>query len=994
MRKTLLITILAFLFAINANSQCTIIVPSTHGYFVNVTLKATSVVATTPCVYGYNYNVAVEYSVTFTGVRIPSKLNTLQGNLYCGASPNFFSLPTTGGSGTVLSRSNVWSANTDCASASVSSLRCNTFELQIQGPGISNQFLTCGIVLPPVCYAGTTAPALNASTKSNICPASTVNLSNITASNTPSNTVLEWHSATPATALNKVLFTGNVNAGTYYAVFYDAINNCYSNSTPVYATVTPCCQVGNSAPNFRITGVTNICPLLTADLTTLVATNIPVGAILEFHSATPVSASTKISLAAAINGGTYYAVFHDVLNDCYSNTTEIRATITPCCNAGIIAPNLNTTTIVNSCPIATANLTTISANNTPIGAVLEWHTSANISASNKVNSLTSVSAGVYFAVFFDALNNCYSNASAAVNVAVSSCSGISSGNEGGLESDGCLAESISKRNYQRIKTPSVLADGKAISYDNPRDLQMFNEPVKGALGTRGDAELESFIPLKPFANTATAFITSPNDLIGVTNAKKVLSVDYFDNTTQKRLAAVLTTKTVDKVYDHTKVICDRLIGSQLLSTQRIVLDNKPFIMSVLQRENGAIEYNINFSVNKVNATTATVTSQWAIDEYPSKPDYWNFQVWAQSPDLTQKLAIEILNKFKEQFATLNSTIEPSIPKVFVKKGSYDNGTLTLVIQNPIGAKRITLSGNYTSSETNKRETLSKTVTLSGANEETIELVVGSIFDFGFTLRNEKSTEYDALYFADGAWGLDYNKNVSKVESYEVNSVIPFFQDGVFTVERTPILRGVVKDYVSLFRSLRPASMEANLSGYKNLSFKASGTSVVEVTLVKKSITDWSKQYRTEIKLYNEKQDYSLALKDFSNGTNEPIKADDLVDIVFTIKGDGKTSKPFEITVDNVVFDNKTNSTLKAGAVLTAFPNPASESTELIFNMPERGVSEISLTNTNGKKVIQRTEEFAKGNNRIMLMLNTLPSGIYIASITTAKGKITTKVIIP
>ena len=814
MRKTLLITILAFLFSFYANSQCTISVPSSLGYVVNVTLKATSIVATTPCVFGYNYNVAIEYNVTFTGSHIPSKLNTLQGNLYCGVSPNFFSLPLTGGSGTVLSRSNVLNPNSNCASATVSSLSCNTFELQIQGPGISNQLIKCGTVLTPVCYAGTNAPALSTSTVNNICPASTVNLSTIIASNVPSNAVLEWHTATHVTALNKVALTGNVSAGTYYAVF------------------------------------------------------------------------------------------------------------------------------------------------------------------------------------FDALNNCYSNTSTAVNVAISTCSGISSGNEGGLESDGCLAEAISKRNYQRIKTPSVLADGKAISYDNPRDLQMFNEPAKGALGTRGDTELESFIPLKPFANTVTAFMTSPNDLIGVTNAKKVLSVDYFDNATQKRLAAVLTTKTADKVYDHTKVICDRLIGSQLLSTQRIVLDNKPFIMSTLQRENGAIEYNINFSVNKVNATTATVTSQWAIDEYPSKPDYWNFQVWAQSPDLTQKLAIEILNKFKEQFATLNSTIEPSIPKVFVKKGSYDNGTLTLVIQNPIGAKHITLSGNYTSSETNKRETISKTVTLSGEKEETIELVVGSIFDFGFNLRNEKSTEYDALYFADGAWGLDYDKNVSKVESYEVNSTIPFFQDGVYTVERTPILRGVVKDYVSLFRSLRPASQATNLSTYQNLSFKASGTSVIEVTLVKKSIADWSKQYRTEIKLYTDMQNYSLALKDFKNGTNEPINADDLVDIVFTIKGDGKTSKPFEMTIDNVVFDNKINSTLKAGAVLTAFPNPASESTELIFDMPERGVSEISLTNTNGKKVIQRTEEFAKGNNRIMLMLNTLPSGIYVASITTAKGKITAKVIIP
>ena len=248
MRKTLLITILAFLFAINANSQCTITVASTHGYFVNVTVKATSVVATTPCVYGYNYNVVIEYSVTFTGIRIPSKLNTLQGNLYCGTSPNFFSLPTTGGSGTVLSRSNVWSANTDCASTSVSSLRCNTFELQIQGPGISNQFLTCGIVLPPVCYAGTNAPALSVSTKNNICPASTVNLSSINASNIPSNTILEWHSASPVTALNKVALPSNVNAGTYYAVFYDALNNCYSSTSEVRATITPCCNVGALVP--------------------------------------------------------------------------------------------------------------------------------------------------------------------------------------------------------------------------------------------------------------------------------------------------------------------------------------------------------------------------------------------------------------------------------------------------------------------------------------------------------------------------------------------------------------------------------------------------------------------------------------------------------------------------------------------------------------------------------------------------------------------------
>jgi Secretion system C-terminal sorting domain len=900
MQKFLLILFSTIFYSANIVGQCTITVPSSAGYTVVVTLKPKNIVATTPCQYGYNYNVNIDYTVSITG-RIPGgSLHTLQGTLGCGSSSHFFDLPNGAATGTVLSQSNVWNSSTNCATASVASLSCNTFTLQIQGPGISNRFISCNSA--PTCIAGTIAPTLSATTKSILCPATSTNLTTITASNKPANAVFEWHSATPVTASNKISSPSAAGAGTYYAVFFDATNNCYSPTTTVTVTTTPCCNSGNAAPNLSSNNASNVCPA------------------------------------------------------------------------------------------TTANLASISSNNTPSGTTFEWHSALPINANNKLTALNVV-AGSYYGVFFDAVNNCYSPA-ATVTTTISTCSGVSSGNDGGLESDGCLADAIAHRNFQRTKTPSVSSDGKRSLYDNPSELTEFVQPKKGGLNTRGDVELESFIPQFPFGNITTSYVTSPKDLLGITNAKKVISVDYFANDTKQRLAAVLSTKTQDKVYDHTKVICDRLVGSQLLSTELIEIDNKPFILALLQRENGAIEYNINFSVNKENATTAVVTSQWAIETYASKPDYWNFQVWAASSDDAKKLALEILNKFKEQYTTVINTIEPSIPKVFVKKGSYDNGVLTLIIQNSIGATQVTLSGNYTSSETHKRGTINKTIALSGAAEETITVPVGSIFDIGFNLKNNKATEYDALYFADGTWGLDYNKNLTKVDYFDVEGAFPLTQNDAFTLERNPSLRGNTKDYVSLFRTLRPASIETDMSGFNNLSFSAWGSNIVEVTLMKKSVTSWSKQYRSEVRLSVDRQAFNLSLKDFSNGTNEPIKADDLVSVVFTFKGDGKTEKSYEMNIENLVFNNNANQEKTAAeGKINVFPNPASEAADLTFNVAERGAAQINVTNLQGLQVSSFKVELAKGNNRVTVPVLDLPAGMYVISVITSKSKMSAKVLV-
>ena len=121
--------------------QCT--VSSTDGYVVHITLQPQSVVAPGSCPFGYNYNVNLSYSITFTGTSIPGSLWTLQGNLTCGSDNLFIPLPTSGGTGTVTTTSNPFNTHTDCATATVSSLNCNAITVTINGPGIPNQTINC-----------------------------------------------------------------------------------------------------------------------------------------------------------------------------------------------------------------------------------------------------------------------------------------------------------------------------------------------------------------------------------------------------------------------------------------------------------------------------------------------------------------------------------------------------------------------------------------------------------------------------------------------------------------------------------------------------------------------------------------------------------------------------------------------------------------------------------------------------------------------------------
>lgn len=128
--------------------QC--FIASSNNYGVQVEVRPTSIAAPgSNCTWGYNYQVRLNYSVSFSGSGAPGSLYTMQGVVRCGSNSHSFDLPNGGGSGTVVS-ANSWRGQADCAGATPALLGCNKVFVEIQGPGIPQQTIACDPVMLPV----------------------------------------------------------------------------------------------------------------------------------------------------------------------------------------------------------------------------------------------------------------------------------------------------------------------------------------------------------------------------------------------------------------------------------------------------------------------------------------------------------------------------------------------------------------------------------------------------------------------------------------------------------------------------------------------------------------------------------------------------------------------------------------------------------------------------------------------------------------------------
>ncbi len=550
---------------------------------------------------------------------------------------------------------------------------------------------------------------------------------------------------------------------------------------------------------------------------------------------------------------------------------------------------------------------------------------------------------------------------------------VSGGNNGGLESNNRLSQQISKRNYLRNKTN--------YKFDKKEARRIKKTASYKKDQSKSSFDLMDLIPLDVLEGT-TAIESSSSDLIEITNATELFSVDYLKE--DKTVAVILAAKTENGVYEHTKYICDRLLGAELLSVATIEIKEQSFIRSIIKNIDDSKEFVLSFSGKLINNdANFEIESHWNIDKYENEATFYNFQIWANKIDDLLILAEEALELFEVQ-RPITSFNNSNPPAVFVKKGKYKNGALELELVNTNQTENITLDAGFRRTETSNTEYTSANIELQNAYISSMIIDTGSLFDIGFRIRNDANEIPDDLFMSDGVWGLDDSAEETTIHSYAIEENNTFYTGEGLNVERNINLRATTKNYVAVYRSFTPRFQAVNLSEFDNLEFDASGTGDIEITMIKKSVENWEHQFKTTITLSATENHYVIPYSYFTSANGEEMDLMDAVSIVFTMSSDGVETVQKELNLKNLEFTQRTlsagiNELVEKNNVLMS-PNPIISTSEIRFYSEVEAPSEVLIYNVTGTLVKEIKMNTTLGNNMVQLSKEGLKSGLYFMKI--------------
>lgn len=548
----------------------------------------------------------------------------------------------------------------------------------------------------------------------------------------------------------------------------------------------------------------------------------------------------------------------------------------------------------------------------------------------------------------------------------------SSSNAGGLESNSRLSEQINARNFKRAKTGYKFDATLA-----PKAVKGFNYASRSA---NSNFILQDFVPLESI-NEDEAVEASPSDLIGITNATEIYAVDYLKN--NSAVASVLALKTENGVYEHTKYICDRLLGAELISVSTIDINEQQFIKSIIKNEDGTYEFVLSLSAKVVNNdTNFAIESHWNLDQYEENVTFYNFQIWSNTIDDLYILGQEVLNllNIEKPIVSYNNSTPPT---VFVRKGAYTNGGLDLQIINSNATETIYLDAGYRTTETEAFGNLNSTINLNGNYITNVRVETGNLFDIGFRIGDGIATP-DDLFMSDGPWGIDASREGTDVSMYEVTSNTSDFETSDFAIERNVELRAITNSYVAAYRALTPRFKAVDVTDYNSFQFSAKGTGNLEITFVKESITNWEEQYKTTIALTNTLQEFSIDIADLQNNSTDTAELNDVVTIVFTMVAENGISTSKVMNINQLRFSQA--STLSVGdfetetTKVSVYPNPMTTQATLSFNVNQSETVQFVMYDQLGKQVHHRTFNAVSGKNSITINRENLSSGLYFCKI--------------
>ncbi|MFK7048501.1 hypothetical protein FLACOL_01555 [Flavobacterium columnare] len=555
-----------------------------------------------------------------------------------------------------------------------------------------------------------------------------------------------------------------------------------------------------------------------------------------------------------------------------------------------------------------------------------------------------------------------------------SCSGTGScpvvdetsgGNNGGLESNNRLGDIINKRNYNRVKT----------NYSFDRNKAARVEKNARYANRNANFTLQSFIPLQVIKEDAVIEST-PFDLTQITNATAIYSVDYIKNS--KTIGSIIAIKTNNSVYEHTKYICDRLLGAEILSVSTIQLNEQNFIRTILKNADGNIEYSMSLAARLThNESNFSIDSHWNLDKYQKNADYYNFQIWTNSLDNLYKLGSELLTLINNQ-KTITEYNVSNPPTVFVKKGKYSNGKLCLDIINPSGLQTVDFDGGKRLSETATFENFTASINLDKKFLVQHDYPIGSLFDIG--MRIGKNTAIpDDLFLSDGPWGLDSSAKGTTILNYQIKPNSYEALSNEFPIERNVNLNAKVTNYVSVYRALTPRFKAVDLSDYNCFKFKAKGNGLLEIRFIKAGISNWENQPYTTVKLTSNWREFSLPISSLI-GLSDKTKLNDVKTIVFIMATENGQEVVKELALEEVRFSTNMSLVHDESSEVAIYPNPVSNDATIEFVANDSSSMKIQIVDSLGKVVTQFDINAKAGFNSISLSKKELPKGLYFCKI--------------
>lgn len=567
--------------------------------------------------------------------------------------------------------------------------------------------------------------------------------------------------------------------------------------------------------------------------------------------------------------------------------------------------------------------------------------------------------------------------------------------DAGVESNGEFALALAQRAFNR---QFVRQEG----------------PVSAALSKTNASILAELVPnvgpegALPFDQTWAV-----DDLMtyGITKATSLYAVDYNQVAkNNRRMAGIFAAITKGHHYEHAKVTCDRFGTHTLDEVRTIEIAGNPFVLSKIMRADGQLDYAVTFTARKVG-NGYLVDSRNSTVEYSlpaaKDEDVLTFEVWTLSPEKTALMVQEILKKLQARGAvTINNTIwnAPSIPRVFVRKGRYEQSKLLFEIANPTGLSTAHLTGFIRDSEmatTSKK--VEMTLNLSGKYLQNIVIPTdGPIYDATFELTDGTRQGIDQLYYADGTWS--YNAPHQVIQNAQLNIApqerfIPTAD--AYVVERKAQFAGTLtqalgnNQVVSLFRTLKAGNTPADFSAFNAIQFTASGSGRIEFSPEKASLSG-SEQYRTVFDLTSYPKTYTIRFSQLSNGTADSFTAEDLRWLSFYLLPNAGKGYPqsFDINLKDVKFIANAEPLPKAYILYPNYPNPFNPTTVIEFNVPQVSDVKVVVYDVLGREVkVLANGQFYPGLHAVVFDATGQPSGVYFYRMFVGRNALTGKMIL-